>query len=266
MSSNAPVTPPDGDYLAVEGAVLETARGRWFLSEFASRHRASDTESVLRAIAKLEQALAPALPGDVDRQLGDLLRILAKARAASWGGFGDDSRPAHLAAMQTAESAMSAIRKTAEKIREVAFELRESARLDVYAEALDLYCADLGSAAGLQEAATRQLTELAALLGAVETRVASLTGGGPPGAVAADGGSTREAERAPAGDGKAAQPVTAPTIPVAPAKAEAKTAPPIQPAGSNALPAPSAPAVPPRERGGRAMLFVRPNGLPRRPF
>lgn len=55
--------PPDGltedDYERIEEAVMETARGRWFLSEFARRIRAQDTQRVLDAIARLERASLP---------------------------------------------------------------------------------------------------------------------------------------------------------------------------------------------------------------
>ncbi|MBZ6075397.1 hypothetical protein [Microvirga puerhi] len=46
------------DYDAIEAAVLETARGRWFLREYAGRNRNADTEAVLAAIAGLEKKMA----------------------------------------------------------------------------------------------------------------------------------------------------------------------------------------------------------------
>jgi hypothetical protein len=52
-----PVTFSDEEYDAIEAAVMETARGRWFLREFAKRNRNADTEAVLAALGKLEQAM-----------------------------------------------------------------------------------------------------------------------------------------------------------------------------------------------------------------
>ena len=50
--------PPKGleesDYEEIEAAVLETARGRWFLHEHARRTRASDTDRMSAAIERLE--------------------------------------------------------------------------------------------------------------------------------------------------------------------------------------------------------------------
>ena len=50
--------PPEGispaDFEAIEDAVMETERGRWFLAEFIRRRRAEDTERILTAIERLE--------------------------------------------------------------------------------------------------------------------------------------------------------------------------------------------------------------------
>ena len=46
------------DYERIEAAVMETARGRWFLMEFARRQRAAETATLLEAIARLENRVA----------------------------------------------------------------------------------------------------------------------------------------------------------------------------------------------------------------
>ena len=49
------------DYAAIEEAVLSTARGRWFLAEYARRIRAGETDRILLALAALAARLdAPA--------------------------------------------------------------------------------------------------------------------------------------------------------------------------------------------------------------
>ena len=48
-----------GDYEEIERAVMESARGRWFLAEYAKRLRAQDTALILDAIHRLEDR-APA--------------------------------------------------------------------------------------------------------------------------------------------------------------------------------------------------------------
>ena len=46
------------DYEAIEGAVMETVRGRWFLMEFARRNRAQELGQVRDALSRLEKAMA----------------------------------------------------------------------------------------------------------------------------------------------------------------------------------------------------------------
>jgi hypothetical protein len=48
---------PNEDYEAIEAAVMETARGRWFLMEFMRRNRNADTKVLLEAIARLENQM-----------------------------------------------------------------------------------------------------------------------------------------------------------------------------------------------------------------
>lgn len=51
------VTFSDSDYDAIEAAVMETARGRWFLREYARRNRNADTALVLEAVDRLKQTV-----------------------------------------------------------------------------------------------------------------------------------------------------------------------------------------------------------------
>lgn len=67
MNYPAPSPLRQEDYEAIEAAVMETERGRWFLSEFARRNRSTDTGRVLEVLDRLEtllkaRAAQPALP------------------------------------------------------------------------------------------------------------------------------------------------------------------------------------------------------------
>ena len=57
--ANLPVPAPlsEADYEAIEGAVMETARGRWFLAEYARRNRHADTTMLLKALDRIEGAM-----------------------------------------------------------------------------------------------------------------------------------------------------------------------------------------------------------------
>ena len=42
---------------AIEQAVMETARGRWFLAEFAARNRKDETVTLLKSIVRLARLI-----------------------------------------------------------------------------------------------------------------------------------------------------------------------------------------------------------------
>ncbi|MGE3244876.1 MAG: hypothetical protein AB7F96_07515 [Beijerinckiaceae bacterium] len=62
------------DYHLIEDAVMDTARGRWFLREYARRIRANETAQVLDAIGRLEAMVAnrpvEATPAETDAPAG----------------------------------------------------------------------------------------------------------------------------------------------------------------------------------------------------
>jgi hypothetical protein len=51
VNPNCEVT--DGDYNAIERAIMESSRGRWFLSEYARRNRHANTDLILSAINRM---------------------------------------------------------------------------------------------------------------------------------------------------------------------------------------------------------------------
>jgi hypothetical protein len=56
-SSRSHLTSLTGDYDAIEQAIRETSRGRWFLACYLERNRSSETKMLLGAISKLESAM-----------------------------------------------------------------------------------------------------------------------------------------------------------------------------------------------------------------
>ncbi len=88
------LAPPQGlkesDFETIEDAVLETARGRWFLREFARRARAADTSRLLEAVSRIEGALmgqAPALDAarlDAEDHLAALDERQARLSEIGW--------------------------------------------------------------------------------------------------------------------------------------------------------------------------------------
>jgi hypothetical protein len=86
--------PSEEDYDAIREAFMETARGRWFLDEYARRNRNADTRMVLDAVARIEQTVAaqkqPPPPVVVDRlpaALKSIRSAVARAEGAATTAF-----------------------------------------------------------------------------------------------------------------------------------------------------------------------------------
>jgi len=101
--------PNEAEYDAVYAAVTATERGRWFLTEYASRNRHADTQALVGAIARVEAALH-----------GD--RTAQSPATAAIG-----VKPA-----QTPD-----ISAAAERIQDIAFVLRERSADPALCDALD---------------------------------------------------------------------------------------------------------------------------------
>ncbi len=56
-ASTTHITSLTADYDAIERAIRETSRGRWFLSCYLERNRSAETKMLLSAISKLETAM-----------------------------------------------------------------------------------------------------------------------------------------------------------------------------------------------------------------
>lgn len=78
MSARA-AEPNEQDYDAIREAFMETARGRWFLGEYAKRNRNADTRMVLEAVAKIEETLAAQPQPVVEDRLPEALVAIRHA-------------------------------------------------------------------------------------------------------------------------------------------------------------------------------------------
>lgn len=160
--------PTQADYDAISGAFMETARGRWFLAEYARRNRNADTTMVLEAVARIERTLAeqkrPAPSAEAPDIIPAVTAILAAARAGAETALSDPSN----------SDAMAPARKCALVIREIAWGLRESGAdgricglLDAQVEAINVACDGFSTndlrdgVLGAFDQAAKQIAELA---------------------------------------------------------------------------------------------------------
>src|SRR5215211_6129513 len=83
--SNNPAPLSEADYGAIEAAVMETVRGRWFLAEYARRNRHADTLMLIAALDRIEAAVRGEGSVDsVDRirfDLVDMAKAIARTKA-----------------------------------------------------------------------------------------------------------------------------------------------------------------------------------------
>lgn len=114
--------PSEEDYEAIREAFMETARGRWFLDEYAKRNRNSDTRMVLDAVARIEQTLAaqkpPPPPVVIDRLPQALVSIRGAVERAQEAGV------AAFTGLQLEEN-LAPIRKGSRIIKEISWRWRE---------------------------------------------------------------------------------------------------------------------------------------------
>lgn len=117
----------DKEYRAIESALLETARGRWFLAEHGRRARRLDGAMLEEAIRRLQMSIRqpPALLGQLRSELEELQTFVEDTRAQIL------ARPALPSPAAIAEgaprSAVGEIMKAAEDMHEAAWSLQSNA-------------------------------------------------------------------------------------------------------------------------------------------
>lgn len=109
------------EYRAIEAALLETARGRWFLAEHGRRARRLDSALLEDAIGRLQASLRdpPALLGQLEAEMGELKSHITDSRetllrrhsGSADGEANDPVRP-------------QSILKAAESIHDIAWSLQ----------------------------------------------------------------------------------------------------------------------------------------------
>ncbi|HEY2247825.1 MAG TPA: hypothetical protein VGH70_10300, partial [Bradyrhizobium sp.] len=114
--------PSEEDYEAIREAFMETARGRWFLDEYARRNRNADTSMVLDAVSRIEETLAQqrqAPPPPPEDKRPELLAIFRNAV--------DEAEQTASAALERLglEESLAPIRKGARIIKEISWRWRE---------------------------------------------------------------------------------------------------------------------------------------------
>jgi chemotaxis regulatin CheY-phosphate phosphatase CheZ len=207
--ANLPVPAPlsDADYEAIEGAVMETARGRWFLAEYARRNRNADTSMLLKALDRIESAMrGQSSVEPVDRIRFDLVEMskaiartkteiaAMKPDAEHHGKFGEASEELDSVVQQT-EAATSDILACAERIQEMAWTLREQGLDAASCDLLDANATEVYTACSFQDLTGQRTRKVIGVLRYLEGRInAMIDIWGLDGAMSAEAAETRAVE------------------------------------------------------------------------
>ena len=265
--ANLPVPAPisEADYEAIEGAVMETARGRWFLAEYARRNRHADTAMLLKALDRIEAAIG----GDrsvepVERIRFDLVEMSkaiarTKTEIASMkpdadhhGKFGEASEELDSVVQQT-EAATSDILACAERIQEMAWTLREQGVEGEVCDLLDANATEVYTACSFQDLTGQRTRKVIGVLRYLEGRInAMIDIWGLDGAMSAEAAETRAVETGKAllnGPAKPGQGLDQADVdmvmgPAATPREAEEIAPPLQPEEEIAAAAPPVAAEP----------------------
>ncbi len=202
-----PAPPSDADYEAIEGAVMETARGRWFLAEYARRNRNADTTMLLKALDRIEAAIrGQGSVEPVDRIRFDLVEM-AKAIARTkteiaamkpdadhHGKFGEASEELD-SVVQATEAATSDILACAERIQEMAWTLREQGVDASVCDLLDAKATEVYTACSFQDLTGQRTRKVIGVLAYLEERInAMIAIWGLDGAMSAEAAEQRAVE------------------------------------------------------------------------
>ncbi|GJD53164.1 hypothetical protein OPKNFCMD_5935 [Methylobacterium crusticola] len=179
-------TRPVEEYDVIETAMLETARGRWFLGEYARRNRSADTGVLLDAIGRLENAVAADRgPPGMERLRFDLIEM-AKAISRTKSEIAaihtpdqDQSRLGEASEaldgiVRTTERATSDILQAAEEVQEVAWTLRETGADSRVCDRLDQNATQIYTACSFQDLTAQRTSRIVHTLRYLEQRLTAM--------------------------------------------------------------------------------------------
>jgi hypothetical protein len=170
VRGNEPLS--ERDYEAIEQAVLESARGRWFLTEHAKRNRAADTLTLLDALKRIETTVSErplARASDFSAIAATRADIAAVRNHLPDGGVIDNTDKMFDTMAGQAKVAADTLMSSVETLQRIAAALRTHAPEAPEIAALDLEIANLQSMAWSQDVQSQRIAKAMALLNHLES-------------------------------------------------------------------------------------------------
>jgi len=185
--SPATQTVTDTEYEAIEAAVKETARGRWFLDEFAERNRNADTRLVLDAIQRLQRSVlgaesepapAPQIPA-MREDLNEIERTAEQTRTALREIDAERQRDGDLgselgAIVAASAQAVSGVLSDADRIAEISTTMRAQGIAEFVCDQLDGLAEHINTACAFQDLTGQRTQKVVSALRLLESRVHEL--------------------------------------------------------------------------------------------
>ncbi|PLX37290.1 MAG: hypothetical protein C0606_12425 [Hyphomicrobiales bacterium] len=179
-----PLTPlREEDYEAIEAAVMETERGRWFLAEFTVRNRSADTRILLDAIQKLEKNITRDRGSDdMDRvrmELADMASAIQRTKQEIADIQGDTAEADRFtqaaneldAIVNQTEKATQDILNSAEMVQEMAWTLREKNADPEISDTLDHHATEIYTACSFQDLTGQRTRKVVNVLAYLEAHI-----------------------------------------------------------------------------------------------
>ncbi|AWB24155.1 hypothetical protein DA075_27465 [Methylobacterium currus] len=186
MAGTPSLPVPREEYDVIEGAMLETARGRWFLGEYARRNRSADTDVLLQAIGRLENAvIGERGPSGMERLRYDLIEMakaISRTKSEIAAIHTPDQDQSQLGAasealdgiVRTTERATSDILQAAEEVQEVAWTLRETGADSRVCDRLDQNATQIYTACSFQDLTAQRTSRIVNTLRYLEQRLTAM--------------------------------------------------------------------------------------------
>ncbi len=180
MSEARSLTPlSETDYEAIETAVMETARGRWFMAEFAKRNRQADTMQLLSAIGRIERVVGIGQPEPTaEPDISEAAALIADLRIDLERISGKAEERASGLAARIATAAGSIIQAT-ESMQEAAWSLREAGANEALCDMLDQRTAEISAATVIVDGTVQQIDKIADTIAMLDSSLRAVVGLSP---------------------------------------------------------------------------------------
>ena len=164
----------DQEYSAIEAALLETARGRWFLAEHSRRSRRLETIELEGALDQLKSSLRdpPALLGRLKSELGSINTMLQATRSELVARESAPPGQSPSTGTTPPRNAIAGLLKAAEDLHELVWSLQAREIDPVVCEQIGRQTAAIFALTTQQAKESQRVLKLAAALDAVALRVA----------------------------------------------------------------------------------------------